>query len=204
AAFHLISRIHSFTVLKLCGVRVEVHGTEFLEPGKSYIYVSNHASLFDIPAVIAGLPDRVRMVYKKEIHKIPVFGWGMKLSKVYISVARGSGPDGKRSIDDAAEQIRNGSSVLLFAEGTRTHDGKLQAFKRGAFHLAMRAGVPVVPLTINGSYKVLPRNSWDVRPGVISLVLDKPIVPPNADGREEEIRFKDQVQEIISRHYIDQ
>jgi 1-acyl-sn-glycerol-3-phosphate acyltransferase len=202
--FHLVSRIHSYLTLKTCGVKLEVKGLENIDPKVTYIFVSNHASLLDIPSVIRGLPMRVRMVYKKELHKVPLFGWGLKFSKVYIGIERGSGPDARRSIERAAERIRNGDSVLLFAEGTRTRDGKLQPFKRGAFHLAALAGVPVVPLTINGSYKVLPRGSWKITPGTITLVLEQPIKPPEADGRDSEMQFKDRIQEIIRKHYIDQ
>ena len=96
------------------------------------------------------------------------------------------------------------ASVLLFAEGTRTLDGKLQSFKRGAFNMALRAGVPVVPLTINGSYRILQKGSMKLRPGAVTLIFDRPIQPPPADGKEAEIALRDQVQKVIQSHYVDQ
>ncbi|MFI5251489.1 MAG: lysophospholipid acyltransferase family protein [Bacteroidota bacterium] len=202
--FHLLSHFHSRTILAVCGVKVVVQGLEHLDHTKSYIYVSNHASMFDIPAVIAGIPDEIRIMFKKELGRIPLWGWGLKLSKIYIEVDRGKGHDAIRSLDDAAEKMRGGSSVLLFAEGTRTTDGKLQPFKRGAFYLAIRSGFQVVPLTINGSYGILQKHSIKIKPGTITLILDKPIDPPQADGKEAESQLREEVQRIIQGHYIEQ
>jgi 1-acyl-sn-glycerol-3-phosphate acyltransferase len=202
--FHSLARFHARGVLAACGVDVVVDGLSHVDFSRSYIYVANHASMFDIPAVIAGIPDQVRIVYKKELEKIPIFGWGLKYGKTYISIDRGKGPDAIRSLDEAAKKMRNGASVLLFAEGTRTQDGKLQPFKRGAFNLAVKAGVPVVPLTINGSYKILKKGSLRITPGTITLVLSQPIEPPMASGKDTEFQLRDQVHEIIQQHYIDQ
>lgn len=202
--FHGIARVYSRTVLKFCGITLHVEGLEHLSFTRNYIYVSNHASQFDIPAVVAGIPDQIRIVYKKELENIPFFGWGLKFPRVYISIDRGRGQDAIQSLDAAAEKIREGASVLLFAEGTRSPDGKLQSFKRGAFNLAAKAGIPVVPLTINGSYGILPKHSFRLRPGTITLVLDKPIEPPKRNGKETEIELRDKVQRVISGHYIDQ
>lgn len=202
--FHTLARLHAHGVLALCGIRVVVRGLENVDFSHSYIYVANHASYFDIPAVIAGIPDQIRLVYKKELERLPFFGWGLKYGKTYIGIRRGTSPEALQSLDDAIQKIRNGASVLLFAEGTRTSDGKLQPFKRGAFNIAVRANVPVVPLTINGSYRILPRHSVRIRPGTITLVLDTPIIPPGANGKSAEVQLRDRVQDIIRRHYSDQ
>ena len=202
--FYWLSRIHSYTILKVCGVRVSVKGLDNLDLAQTYIFVSNHASLFDIPSVIHGFPGRVRMVYKKELERIPFFGWGLKFSNVYIGIDRGRGQEASKSLDAAIEKIKGGASVLLFAEGTRTLDGKLQPFKRGAFNIAVRAGVPVVPLTINGSYKILQKGSIKLRSGDVTLVFDKPILPPGVNGKEAEIGLRDRVHEVIESHYVDQ
>jgi 1-acyl-sn-glycerol-3-phosphate acyltransferase len=166
------------------------------------VYVSNHASMFDIPAVLAAIPDEVRIVYKRELHWVPVFGWGLWMG-AYIAVDRSSGAGARRSLDAAAEKIRTGASVLLYAEGTRTPDGRLQPFKRGAFHLAVKAGVPVVPLTINGSYPLLPKGSAVVQPGRVELVLEDPI-PIAGHDRTEEVRLMNAVRTAMERHYVDQ
>ena len=109
-----------------------------------------------------------------------------------------------KSIEAAARKIRRGASVLLFAEGTRTLDGKLQPFKRGAFNLALRASVPVVPLTINGTYAILRKHSVMIRPGTARLILGDPIEPSDASGRDAELALMDMVHREIVKTYIDQ
>jgi 1-acyl-sn-glycerol-3-phosphate acyltransferase len=198
--FHNLARFWAFGILKVCGVKVIVEGKENVDFSRSYIYVSNHASQFDIPAVVAAIPDQIRIVYKKELEKIPIFGWGLKYGKTYIGIDRGRGQDAIQSLEKAASRIRNGASVLLFGEGTRTTDGKLQQFKRGPFNLAMRAGVPIVPVAINGSYKILPKHSFRIRPGTITLVLSSPIKPPENEGKEAELNLRDEVRAAIERN----
>ena len=202
--FHALARIHARGMLAVAGVKLRVEGLENVDFSRSYIYVANHASLFDIPAVLAGVPDQIRIVYKKELERIPLFGWGLKYGKTYISVDRASGSDAVRTLEDAAAKIRHGASVILFAEGTRSPDGRLQQFKRGAFNLAVKAGIPVVPLTINGSWNILKKKSFTIRPGIITLVLSKPIEPPAADGKESEFRLCDDVRLAIERNYKNQ
>jgi 1-acyl-sn-glycerol-3-phosphate acyltransferase len=159
--------------------------------------------MLDIPVVVAGIADDVRLVYKKELEWIPLFGWGLKWGS-YIGIDRGRGNEAARSLEEAVEKIRGGTSVLLFAEGTRTSDGRLQPFKRGAFHLATRAGVPVIPLTINGSYGIVPKHSMRIRPGTVELVLDAPIHLEHATGRDAELHLMEQVRAAIEKNYIAQ
>jgi 1-acyl-sn-glycerol-3-phosphate acyltransferase len=201
--FHKNARAWAHAVLRVTGVRVKVTGLDRLPRGRAYIYVSNHASLFDIPVVFAGIPDDMRVVYKKELEKIPLFGWGLKMG-AYIAVERGRGPRAARSLEVAVEKMRRGASLLLYAEGTRTTDGKLQPFKRGAFNLALRAGVPVVPLTINGTYSILRKRSMVVRPGEAHLILGTPIEPGAIAGREAELDLMTMVHRAIVTTYIDQ
>jgi 1-acyl-sn-glycerol-3-phosphate acyltransferase len=200
--FHAISRAWARTVLAAGGVRVTLRGVEKLDPGRNYVYVSNHASMFDIPAILAHVPGQVRIVYKKELEVIPVFGWGLKWGS-YIGIDRRRGGEAMRSLEEAVGKIRNGASVLLYAEGTRTQDGRLQPFKRGAFNIAVRAGIPVVPLTVNGTYPILPKGSVVVRPRPVELVLETPI-PVEGTGKDEEMRLMDKVHEAIARNYVDQ
>lgn len=201
--YHAVARLWSRVSLRVCGVQVRVVGTEHLQPGQSYIYVANHASMFDIPAVAAGIPDNIRIVYKRELEKVPVFGWGLRWSN-YIGIDRGRGAEARRSLDEAIGKIRNGASVLLFGEGTRTADGRLQPFKRGAFHLAVRAGVPVVPLTINGSYGIVPKHSLRIRPGTVDLVLSPPISMETVTGKDAELELMERVRTAIAAVYRDQ
>lgn len=201
--FHKVSRAWAIVILFVTGVRVTVTGLERLRRDQAYIYVSNHASLFDIPVVFAGIPDDIRVVYKKELEKIPIFGWGLRMG-AYIAIDRGHGPRAARSLEEAIQKMRHGASLLLYAEGTRTMDGKLQPFKRGAFHLAHRAAVPVVPLTINGTFSILRKRSALIRPGTAHLTLGDPIEPGGATGREAELALMDTVHREIVKTYIDQ
>jgi len=201
--YHWVSRTWSRIALRVCGVGVKVRGTEHLQHGRSYIYVCNHASMFDIPVVSAGIPDDIRIVYKRELEKIPVFGWGLRWSN-YIGIDRGSSAEARRSLDDAVAKIRNGASVLMFAEGTRTSDGKLQPFKRGAFHLAARSGVPIVPLTINGSFSIVPKHSLRIRPGTVELVLSPPVSVDAVQGKDAERELMEKVRSAIAAEYHDQ
>jgi 1-acyl-sn-glycerol-3-phosphate acyltransferase len=198
-AFHAVARLHARLVLVVAGVKIETSGLDRIDFTHHYVYVANHASFFDIPAVIAGIPDQIRIVYRRSLEKIPIFGWGLKVGH-YISIEREGGRASAQSLDEAAKKIRHGASVLLFAEGTRSVDGRLQAFKRGPFHLAVQAGVPIVPVTINGSHEVLPRNSLRIRPGTISLTLSSPIEPPGTNGKETELDVRDRVHEIIRQN----
>lgn len=201
--YHGVGRIWSRGLLLICGLRLTTKGKEYLIPGQSYIYVSNHASLLDIPVITAGIPDQIRIVYKKELDKIPLFGWGLKWGS-YIGIDRGSSTEARRSLDEAIEKIRRGASVFMFAEGTRTIDGKLQPFKRGAFNLALASGVSIVPLTINGTFGIMPKHSATIRPGPVELILESPIEVEPEQGKEAELRLMERVHAAIAKHYVDQ
>jgi 1-acyl-sn-glycerol-3-phosphate acyltransferase len=202
--YHRVGRFWSRQLLWICGVRVELHGAEHCAHGASVIYAANHASMVDIPVVIASVPDDIRLVYKKELEKIPLFGWGLKYGS-YIGIDRGRGTEARKSLEEAVEKIQRGASVLLFVEGTRTPDGKLQPFKRGAFNLAVRSGVPVVPLTINGTYTIVPKHSLRIRPGTVHLHFAPPIRVEHADSeREAETLLMERVRSAMESHYVPQ
>lgn len=201
--FHALSRFWARAILLTCGIRLRVHGLDNIDRSKNYVYVSNHASMLDIPVIVAGIPAQIRIVYKKELEVIPFFGWGLKWGS-YIGIDRGRGTEAMKSLEEAIERIRHGASVLLYAEGTRTLDGKLQPFKRGAFNLAAKAGVPVVPLIVNGSYHLLPKHSMRVQPGTVDLVLEKPIPIARDSGKEAEMMLMEQVHAAIEKHYVNQ
>ncbi len=186
-------------IMRVCGIEIRVRGGEFLDQSHSYIYVTNHASMFDIPAVLATFPH-VRIMFKKELSYVPIWGWSLRWGH-HIMVDRAKGSEAMKSLDRAANDIKSGGSVILFAEGTRTRDGKLLPFKRGAFTLAAKSGVPIVPIAINGSFKILPKHSLDIRPSPIELVVEKPIDTLNITTREDEIALMNRVRDIIARNY---
>lgn len=201
--YHHIGRFWSRLLLSICGIRVSVHGTEYIQKGEHYIYVTNHASAFDIPIVVACIPDDIRIVYKKELERIPIFGWSLAVGH-YIRIDRSRAVGAMRSLEKAAEKMRHGASVLLFAEGTRTLDGKLQSFKRGAFSLAASANVPIIPVTINGSYKILPKKKFRINPGTVDLILHQPVPIHGQSGKQVEMELMETVRTSIASVYQDQ
>ncbi len=201
--YHGIAHTWGKFVLWIFGVKVIVKGLENIDTSKHYVYVSNHASMFDIPAVLAVIPDQIRLVLKKELTRIPIWGWALKIGH-YITIDRANAKDAMESLDRAAEKIRAGASVLVFAEGTRTKDGTLQPFKRGAFALAARSGVSIVPVTIKNSFNILPKGSWKIRPSDILLVIDKPIESGRTLSKEAEMKLMEQVHSVIEKNFVEQ
>ncbi len=185
--------------LWVCGVTVSVRGMENIDPKGNYIFVSNHASMFDIVAILSIVPH-IRFMFKKELGYIPLWGWCIRYGH-HIMVDRKKGTEAMKSLHRAMKEVQSGGAVLLFAEGTRTRDGKLQPFKRGAFALASKSGVPIVPLTINGSYKIMPKASLSIRPNPVELVFEKPISTAHITTREHELAMMEQVHSIIEKNY---
>jgi 1-acyl-sn-glycerol-3-phosphate acyltransferase len=201
-AFHWCARLWARSLLKIGSIRVRVKGIEHVSPDTTFIYAANHASYFDIPILIVSLPGQIRIVYKRELIRLPIFGWAMKLGS-YVPIDRGDSREALESLERAAQKIREGSSVLLFPEGTRSVDGKLQPFKRGAFALAVRSRVPIVPVTINGSFSILPKKEWRVRPGEIEVVIHPPLTTNGWNGREGELQLMAHVRNAISSSYVE-
>ena len=189
----------SNTVLKVSGIKVKVVGLENIDRSKPYVYVSNHASMFDITAVVVGVNRYIRFLVKKEIARIPIFGWAT--ARAHIMVDRERGRDAVRSLERAARRISHGESAILFAEGHRTMDGNLQPFKRGAFVLAMEAGVPIVPLTILGSFAIMKKGSIGLRKGEITIMVDPPIDVKEYKDKNGSIALMNTVHEIIEKNY---
>jgi len=201
--FRWTARTWSKSILRLFGIRAAATGLERLSPEEHYVFVSNHASMFDIPAAFAVLPKDVNIVFKKELSRIPVWGWALRYGH-FIMIDRANARDAMQSLERAAATIRAGASVLLFAEGTRTRDGRLQPFKRGAFSLALKAGRPVVPVTINNTFHILPKGSIRIKPTDIRVFVGEPIQTTGLKGKSGEQQLMQEVHDSISRHYVDQ
>jgi 1-acyl-sn-glycerol-3-phosphate acyltransferase len=161
-------------ICRLCGVRVEVEGEPVPSEAPAYVVMANHSSHFDVIALYAGYPGDVRPVAKRELGWIPVFGWVLRAGAA-IMIDRGDRRRATASIERAGQTIRGGRSVLMFPEGTRTPGGVVGPLKKGPFHLALAARVPILPIGIEGSGDVLPRKGWRIRPGVIRLRIGSPI-----------------------------
>lgn len=162
--------------IRLARIRVSVSGAEHL-PAGPIVVMSNHASNFDILALQGFFPRPLSWIAKKELFRIPIFGHSM-LRGGYIPLDRGDGRKALKSMEEAAAKIRNGKSVIIFPEGTRTRDGKLLPFKRGGFLLAVKAGVPVVPVSISGSFTINPGGTLRLYGGVIEIRIMPPITLP--------------------------
>ena len=171
---HDLGRIWARILFFVARVRLDVHGQENTPAGVPVVFASNHQSQFDIPALYLALPVQFRFVVKKELFNIPLFGQAMKQAG-YVPIDRSGGKKALKSLRDAVRRIQSGMSVLVFPEGTRSPDGQLLPFKSGALLIASRSGVPIVPIGIWGSYKVLPKGSLWVRPGRVVVSIGKPV-----------------------------
>jgi 1-acyl-sn-glycerol-3-phosphate acyltransferase len=160
---------------RFLGIRVEVSGRERIEPGARYIFMANHLSFLDGPILGMIIPRPIRIVLKKSLFRIPILG--MAMSHVgFIPVDRRGVKGGQKSMRRAARLMREqGYSFLLFPEGTRSRDGKIQAFRRGGFFLALESGAPIVPVTIDGTFELMPRGHWHARKGKARVVFHEPV-----------------------------
>jgi len=143
---------------RISGIPVKMEGAENIPPKEAVVLVSNHQGAADILILLAYLPVYFRFVIKKELFKIPFFGWYLKKAG-YLSVDRGAGEKAHKMFSEAEQVLKSGENILVFPEGTRSRDGKLQPFKRGSLLLAFRAKVKVVPIAISGSFNILPAQS---------------------------------------------
>jgi 1-acyl-sn-glycerol-3-phosphate acyltransferase len=182
-------------ILRVCGVKVRVVGQENLEGQAPRIYMTNHQSYFDIFALLACLPVDFKFVLKKELMKIPLFGFSMRRAG-YIAIDREDPRKAVKSMKEAAERIRQGSSVLIFPEGTRSADGRLQPFKKGGFHLALKSGCDMVPVAIINSRAIVPKGSLRINKGSFTLNIGKPI-PVKGYSRKNMDQLMARVREAI-------
>jgi len=169
-----VTRLWSAGLLRASGVRLEVRRGSELDPGSSYVYLANHQSLFDIPAVLLAVPGRFRMVAKQSLFRIPIFGWALAAAG-FVSVDRGDKASARQSFAAAEQRLRSGGSILLFPEGTRSTGDTLLPFKRGGFLLALRTGLPIVPVGIRGTRAVQAPRQRSIQPGTVEVRFGAPI-----------------------------
>lgn len=196
---HKIANLWAKMLLKLTSIRVNVIGRENVLMNRPQIFMANHQSDFDILIVLAHIPGQFRWIVKKELFKIPLFGKAMK-SAGYIEIDRQNHEKAMKSMEEAAQKIREGKSVVTFPEGTRSKDGTVRPFKQGLFHLAIQAGVPIVPISIIGAHEIMPKRTLNVRPGRITMVIDRPV---DVSGYTIETRGEliERVRGIIIRNF---
>ncbi|MBZ5680103.1 MAG: 1-acyl-sn-glycerol-3-phosphate acyltransferase [Acidobacteriia bacterium] len=173
----------AFAGVWLTGVRVETVGLDKLDPACAYIYMTNHVSNLDPPIQMPLIPGRTSVMVKKELFKTPILGPAMKLASL-VPVDRGNRDAGIEAVKAAKEVVQKGISMLIYAEGKRSFDGKLMPFKKGPFYLAVECGVPVVPVTIVGTHYAMPKKRFAIKPGLVKVIFHSAIEPKDFGGRE--------------------
>jgi len=190
-----LARAWSRWVTSFAGVKIVVENRATLVPDQPYVFMANHASSLDIWAVFVAIPRRIRLIAKKQLGRIPLFGWVMRAGR-FIFIDRQNGVAARRSIDEAGKRIHDGASVLLFPEGTRTRDGTLGSFKKGGFHLAIKAGVPIVPVALRGTRELMPAGSLLLRSGTMTVIIGEPIATQGLSD-EDRTNLNERVRGVV-------
>jgi 1-acyl-sn-glycerol-3-phosphate acyltransferase len=192
---HWCARTWSRLILATTGVRVDVTGLERLEPGRTYVFVSNHQSIYDIPILFWSLPYQLRIIAKESLGRFPFLGWHLRRTGHMLVDRRR--PDRARIFDWASRLTSDGLSLIVFPEGTRSRDGHVARFKGGSFLLALQAGLPVVPLSIIGSRHVMLKGRLATYPGAVRLVVHDPIDTRELSGLDPK-EFGERVRRVIA------
>jgi 1-acyl-sn-glycerol-3-phosphate acyltransferase len=171
------------TGVRLAGVRVKAEGLEKLDPGKTYIFMSNHTSNLDPPILLPLIPRRTSVMAKKELFSYPILGETMRIGQL-VPVDRGNREAGIAAVRASAEVIRQGVNMTIYVEGKRSFDGRLLPFKKGPFYLAIECGVPVVPVTIVGTNEIMPKARFSITPGTARVIFHDPIDPKDFGSRD--------------------
>lgn len=191
---HWCARTWSRLILLTTGVRVRVRGLERLTPGRTYVFVSNHQSIYDIPVLFWSLPYQLRIIAKESLGSFPFLGWHLRRTG-HMLVDRRK-PDPHAVFDWASRLTLQGLSLIVFPEGTRSRDGRVGRFKGGSFHLALEAGLPIVPLSVIGSRHVMLKGRLATYPGDVTLVVHDPIDTAGMSGAHAK-EFGERVRQII-------
>jgi 1-acyl-sn-glycerol-3-phosphate acyltransferase len=192
---HWCARMWSRLILATSGVRVVTRGLERLEPGKTYVFVANHQSIFDIPILFWTLPYQLRIIAKESLGNIPFMGWHLRRAG-HMLVDR-TRPEPTRIIGWASRLTSHGLSLIVFPEGTRSRDGRVARFKGGSFYVALEAGLPVVPLSVVGSRHVMLKGRVTTYPGEVGLIVHEPIDTRGLAGSDAK-EFGERVRRIIA------
>lgn len=196
---HWFARTWSRMILATIRVRVDVQGLEHVDASRPAIYAANHLSAADIAVLYGFLPLQFRILAKKELFRYPFLGWYLARSG-QIPIVYGDAHAALRSLNQASESLRKGTPLVVFPEGGRSQAGHLQPFMGGAFYVAIRAQAPVVPVTLVGTYEVLPINSFHVLPGKVEMIFGEPIPTTGLRVRDME-KLAAQVRQVIEETY---
>lgn len=193
----LMARLWSQGLLKASGLRVDLESLPTLDPNRCYVFMPNHQSLYDIPAILATLPLPAFFFAKRSLFQIPIFGWALRAGG-FISIDRQDRSGARESFAKAVESLQKGRSTVIFPEGTRSLDGQLLPFERGGFLLAIKSGASIVPAGIRGSLAVRKRGSWMVTPGRIEVGYGRPVETSGFNVRSRGVLIEALRREIAS------
>jgi 1-acyl-sn-glycerol-3-phosphate acyltransferase len=197
-AAHGCARLWSWLILETTGVRVTVEGLDRVTLGTTYIFVSNHQSIYDTPVIFASLPFQLRIIAKESLAKFPVLGWHLRRGG-HLFVDR-QHPDRAGILKRWRALVSEGLSLIIYAEGTRSADGRVARFKAGSFLLAIQAGLPVVPVAVINTRAVMPKGRLRTEPAEVRLIVHDPIQPPAIDEPtiQDAKELADRVQTIVA------
>lgn len=174
----------AWTAVRIIGLDVEVRGLDSFDTRATYIYMCNHVSNLDPPIVVPLIPKRSSVMVKKELFKVPLLSTAMRMAS-FVAVDRSNREAAIASMQRAIEVMKSGVNMTAFPEGTRSPDGRLLPFKKGPFHLAMESGVPVLPITIFGTEKMMPKGTVKITKGKATVIFHPPISPKDFSGVED-------------------
>lgn len=198
-----LGKLWSRGIVRVCGIDLEILGLDHLRPGQSYVLICNHLSNFDIWCTLARMPFVVRFVAKKELLRIPVFGQALAVSD-HIVIDRGNPQSAIARINAAAARTPEGMGILFYAEGTRSRDGKVHEFKKGGVSLALSTQLPVVPMSVSGTRKFLPRGCAVIRPGGrVRIVLGEPI-PTTGLTYDDRDALNERVRRVVLSNFVEE
>ena len=192
---HRCARAWAWLILRTTGVRVTVRGADGLEAHRSYVFASNHQSIYDIPIVFAALPVQLRIVAKASLGTFPFLGWHLRRTG-HLLIDRTN--PGAGVVKKMARLVGGAKSLIVFPEGTRSVDGSVARFKGGMFLVAIDAGLPVVPVSIAGSRHVMLKGRLMTRPGHVTITIHEPI-PTTGIGRAGARELAERVREVVCR-----
>lgn len=186
---YYVYRTFARTLLFISGVKLNVNSKTNIDKNKQYIVVSNHLSYLDIPVLMVALKSNIRFIYKKSLTNIPIFGWAMFLGG-YVPIDRSNARNAIESLKKAALRMKSGFSIAIFPEGTRSKTGITGEFKKGIFMLADFAEAEILPVSISGTNKVLPKDSFKITPGKVNVVINEPMTFKKDKDFLNEVRNK--------------
>lgn len=180
-----VIRLWARILLRAAGIRLRIDGVEKIDRTQRYILVGNHHSYFDIPSILAAVPQPIRFMAKVSLFKIPIFGWGMARAG-FIPIDRKNRRTAVKSFDLAVERIRKGNTVVVFPEEGRSRERAMRPFQRGGFLLALRSELPILPIAIDGTYEVFRAGTWRITPGPVTIHVGEPIATAGRTVRDKD------------------